>query len=200
MKKFIPVLAVCMAAGLVSADIAIENENHNEKYYKADSTEVNSAFVQLIWADNLIGKAQAYNTDFLDAGEHLLLSFTTFAGDGGKWNSLLGDTFAGIKVYDDVDVEGADINNGYFFYRVFESGFTAENDFYLQQYEQGPTLGNYTVTAPAVPKLYAPNGTLGGTFSLAEGAHQVVPEPAVASLIVIFGGGLLVGRRIFFKG
>lgn len=31
------------------------------------------------------------------------------------------------------------------------------------------------------------------------GDWQAIPEPAVASFIVIFGGGLLVGRRIFKK-
>lgn len=31
------------------------------------------------------------------------------------------------------------------------------------------------------------------------GDWQAIPEPAVAGLIVIFGGGLLVGRRIFGK-
>lgn len=41
------------------------------------------------------------------------------------------------------------------------------------------------------------NYNLGTTFS---GNWQAVPEPAVASLIAIFGGGLLVSRRIFSKG
>jgi hypothetical protein len=37
------------------------------------------------------------------------------------------------------------------------------------------------------------------TVSGIAGDWQAIPEPAVAGLIVIFGGGMLIGRRIFGK-
>ena len=38
-----------------------------------------------------------------------------------------------------------------------------------------------------------------GTFDSDQQWQTIIPEPAVASLICIFGGGLLIKRRIFNK-
>ena len=126
------------------------------------------------------------------ATESLLDSFTTTSGYEGTWS----DIFDGTDVYTDSDVGEVDINAGYFFVRVFDSAAMGLGDNYLQQYAQGPSLTEYDFQAAST--IYDTNGSLGGAID-AQG-YQIIPEPAVASLIGVAAVGFLAGRRLFTTG
>jgi hypothetical protein len=195
MKKIIVLLASSLIVGSVLADIAVELKNNAGIVYEPGGvTFVNQALVQLIWTADPTGKAGVGGA--LASGEYLLNSLVTTSGAWGTW----GDQPQGVLQYDDGDVGGTAgqdtvILGGYFFVRIFDNSKTDLNDYYLQQSQEGPSLDKYVSTVPAT--IYDTNGLLGGALDAQN--NQVIPEPAVAALIGIFGGGMLVGRRLFSK-
>ena len=191
MKKIISILIATSFAGVAFADIAIELKNNGGVVTTDGTTNVGKAFVQLIWTAST-PEAQAGIGATLGSGEFLLNSLITTDGFAGTWS----DQPIGVLTYVDADVGGADINDGYFFVRMFDNTATGLGDFYLQQYQQGIPLAESNPDVGAPPPPYNSNTFLGGDLSL---GNQVIPEPAVAALLGIFGGGLLITRRIFKK-
>lgn len=194
MKKMIMLLA-SMATVSVVADIEVELRNDaagGEVYQPGGALYVDQALVQLIWTPNSPTQ-QAGLGGSLGAAEYLLNSLVTPLGPHGLFANQ------GVLTYSDGDVGGNNINVGYFFVRIFDNSALAEDDYYLQQYVQGPTLNDPTDEPP--PLAYTTSGALGGTLdNIADGGgYQIIPEPAVASLIGICGVGTLFARRIFGK-
>lgn len=192
MNKAVSVLTMALIAGIASADIAVDFKNNGDLVYEAGSSTVfvDQALVQLIWTAS-VPSQQAGVGGTLGDGEQLLYSILTTSGFAGTWS----DQYPGILEFVDTDVGGADINAGYFFVRTFDNSALGLGDYYLQQYQQGPVLAEYN-TEPA-PAPYSTFQELGGSLD-AQG-NQVIPEPAVAALIGIFGGGMLISRRIFSR-
>lgn len=194
MKKVLMFCALSLIAGIAFADIGIDLKNNGGIVYAAGSstTFVDQALVQLIWSPTNLAQATDVSVDsYLSPGEKVLYSLITTSGFAGTWS----DQYPGILEFMNADVGGSDINVGYFFVRIFDNTKLGVNDFYLQQYVQGPNLTEYAANPPPTP--YSTFQQLGG--SLDSQGYQIIPEPAVASLIVIFGGGMLVSRRIFSR-
>ncbi len=201
MKKTTAFLVAALASSSVFADIDVELKNIDSSgsVYKSGggTIAVNQAYVQLVWSPTNTAQANITDSQLLGAGEYLLNEVYSSAGAAGRFPSQ------GILTYTDADVGNNNINAGFFFVRIYDydAAVISEGDFYLQQYVQGPTLTEYD-TAPAPrPIAYNTDGSLGGALDDTNvgGGNVVIPEPAVASLIGIFGVGLLFGRRIFGK-
>ena len=196
MKKILTVLIVSLISGIAAADLAVDLKNNAGLVLETDGTTyVDQALVQLIWSPT--DSAQAVDTgNHLASGEYLLNTLTTTSGAAGTW----GDQLQGVLEYDDGVVGGTAaedtiILSGYIFVRIFDNTATELGDWYLQQYVQGPGLTRFNATATET--IYQTAGTLGGALNDASFGQQVIPEPAVAALLGIFGGGLLVARRLF---
>ncbi len=192
MKKLLAALIASIVSVSAFADIAVELKNQSSEgfvYQPGGVTFVDQALYQLIWTPATPAQ-QAGIGGAVGANEYLLDWLVTTSGQRGLFSTH------GVISYADSDVGGNDINAGYFFVRVFDNAATGEGDYYLQQYVQGPSLTLYdqqvasTVYSTAV-------GDLGGTLD--SQGYQVIPEPAVASLVCIFGVGTLFARRIFGK-
>lgn len=197
MNKALILLVTSFMLVSAHADIAVDLANALTSgivYQPGGSTEVNEALVQLIWSPSDAAQANANNANLLGANEHLLNSLITPAGPAaGRFPSQ------GILTYADSDVGDTDILAGYFFVRIFDNSQLNVGDYYLQQYVQTPTLTEYDSLTPST--IYETSGFLGGTLDDigVGGGNQVVPEPAVASLIGLFGIGTFFSRRIFRK-
>ncbi len=199
MKKVLAILTASLISGIAVADLAIELRNDAGLVYETDgTTAVDQALVQLIWSPT--DSAQAVDTgNHLASGEYLLNTLTTTSGYAGTWS----DQIQGVLEYDDEAVGGTvdqdtTILSGYIFVRIFDTLKTAKDDWYLQQFVQGPGLTRYN--ALDTETIYQTNGELGGVLNDATYGHQVIPEPAVAGLISIFGTGIIFARRMFTKG
>ena len=200
MKKRIT-LAACLLAGAAVADVDIQLSQDGYGITKVNSSGsegVDYVLAQLIWsatAPTYQGGADAS----LGSGEFLLSDYLTAPGDWGTFD-------AGVDTYYDTDVGNNDINNGYYFVRLYDNEAKAQDDWYLQFNLRGPTLKEFDteprpphyVTADDISNLV---GDGQDTIDLndANYGHQAIPEPAVASLIGIFGGGLIITRRVFSK-
>jgi len=194
MKILGTILASSLVIATASADLAVDFLNDAGTVTEAGSsggTFVDQVLVQLIWTASTPTQ-QAGLGGALGAGEVLLHSLVTTSTYAGTWS----DQPQGILEYADSDVGDVDINDGYFFVRMFDNTATGLGDFYLQQGQQGSPLTEYD--SGLIATIYDTNGELGGLDLDAQG-NQVIPEPAVAALLGIFGGGMLVSRRLFSK-
>jgi len=186
MKKIIMFVVVLGCVLSSRATIGIDLKNNNDVVYKPGGVDyVDQAFVQLIWTPS-------YNHLFniagiggsLASGEVLLNSLTTSPAYAGTWS----DQLIGLQTYGDGAV-GSSINNGYIFVRIFDNSAMGFEDYYLQQYVQGPSLAEYN--ALDIGTIYETNGQLGGTL----GNFQVIPEPATALLFILGSMGAWLVRR-----
>ncbi len=204
MKKTVIVSIIAMISSCGFADIAILLRNDVGVVYQHGTTGtdpltegVDQALVQLVWSPTDSAQANIAGIDFLGATEYLLDDLTTTSGYVGTWSD---QTTPGALVYTDADVGGNDINSGYFFVRIFEDTVPDVGDYYLQQYVAVPTLVAYDFLNPNT--IYQTDdgefGALGGIVS-SQGLTVAIPEPAVATLVGLFGGAILFGRRIFKK-
>ncbi len=187
MKKIITMMMVVAVAGVAVADLAIDLKNNSGLVYQPGTTTfVDRVLVQLIWAPTLNGIAQTDGG--LDAGEFLLNSLVTTSGFAGTFS----DQPQGILVYESADVGNANIQNGYFFVRLFDDAGVANGDFYLQQAVFGPDLLEYDYML--ISTIYGTNATIDGGQLDAQGL-TVIPEPATLSLMGIAGLGMFLARR-----
>ena len=195
MKKIVVIMATTLIAGIASADLAVLLKNTGGIVTQAGSgggAGVADVLVQLVWSPT--DTAEAGIGASLGTGEHLLTSMLV-SGTWGTWNSPSEDLYNDLLVGGN-DGEDTVILEGYIFVRIFDNAATEENDYYLQQYVQAPSLAQYNSLLPDT--IYDTNGALGGMDINAQG-NQVIPEPTVAALLGIFGSSMLVGRRLFSK-
>ena len=187
MKRTVLLVSILTASASVFADIAVNLKNLTTSVYKADGeTRVDQAYVQLIWSTRSETKANINGENLLGDGEYLLNGFVTTEYPYGLFDE-------GTGYYSDSDVGDANILSGYIFVRIFDNAAIVLGDYYLQQFVQAPTLEPYDAQVPN--SLYQTNGEVGGAVSFQ--GYQIIPEPAVASLVCLFGVGLLVARRMF---
>ncbi len=194
MKKLLLFAQIILAAGVASADLDVEFDNFGGVVTSAGSSGtvgIDQVLAQLIWTAS-VPVAQAGIDGALGTGEFLLDSILTTSGYWGTWSNQ----DQPIKTYLDGHVGGADINAGYILVRMFDNSAKDLDDFYLQYLIAGPSLIEFN-TAPR-PTAYNTSGLIGGGDIDIQG-NQVIPEPTVAALIAVFGGGMLVGRRIFAR-
>lgn len=201
MKKSIVLLVCLLAAGVALADLDIEFNNNGTAVALTDgATPVDQALVQLIWASTS-PVAQAGSDATLGSGEFLLSDYLTASGSAGTFDPKV------VTTYLDANVGNNDVNNGYFFVRIFDNSAKAEGAWYLQFNLAGPSLTEYDVE-PRPTQYITGNmiddavGGSGQFIALNDSnfGHQAIPEPAVAGLIGIFGAGMIFARRMFSKG
>ena len=195
--KAIGTLMAFLVAGIAYADIDIEFDNTGGTVTEGGSggtVGIDVVLAQLIWTAS-VPTAQAGIGGALGTGEVLLDTVTTTLGMWGTW----GDQDQPVETYLDSDVGGVNINNGYFFVRLFDIANTAVDDYYLQweSAEWSPALTEYN-TEPR-PTQYLTDTKLFAA-DIDEHGNQVIPEPAVAGLIGIFGAGMIFARRMFSIG
>lgn len=192
MKKITTLVAAFAAVTVASADISVNFAASGTGLLLAGETAPGPTsilgagnLVQLVWS----GSNTGYQTDDLDlslanGGETILATTVTTLG---------GNFDAGGAVYADSDVGGVDINNGYFFARVFDSAAPVAGASFIEMGIQGSSLNEYVVTDPASPYTDSLND-LGFTAIDAQGT-TVVPEPATIGLMGIAGLGMFAARR-----
>ena len=186
------VVTAVLAMGPVWGDIAVELKNTSGFVKQADESPlfVDRVLVQLIWtASAPVPKAEIGGAT--GEGEFLLNSLVTTSGFAGVWP----DQPQGIIVYTDADVGNADINSGYIIVRLYDNSALGWGDYYLQQAQEGTPLTEYDSENQEATVYDTAGGILGGAID--SQGYTIIPEPAVASLLMVFGGGMLLGRRIF---
>ncbi len=203
MKRGIVSFMCLLVASVTFADLDIKFQNNGTAIALTDgTTPVDVALVQLIWSATS-PVAQAGADAVLGSGEFLLSDYLTAAGDAGTFSSSTVDR------YNDSDVGNNDVNNGYFFVRIFDNTAKADSDWYLQFDLAGPNLKDSTAQPPPPEATYDTGNLIdstvggGGQFIALNDSnfgYQAIPEPAVGGLIVIFGTGMIVARRMFTKG
>ena len=194
MKKLMVVIAALSVVGIASADLAVLLTNGTTPVTKVGSggiEGVDDVLVQLVWSPT--NTAQAGVGASLGVDEYLLNSMLV-SGTWGTWNATDPDIYNDLLVGGN-DEEDTVILGGYIFVRIFDNAATELDDYYLQQYIQQPVLTKYDLQNVAT--IYNTSGELGG--DLDSTGHQVIPEPAVAGLIGIFGAGMIFARRMFSK-
>jgi hypothetical protein len=189
MKKILVITTIIMTAAMSFGDLAIAwNNNGSGTVPVLDSTGLAvlpaGNYATLIWSATAPSKATTLLVDGTAVSGEQLLASTQTQSTGGFING-------GATKYTDADVGGADINNGYFFTRIFDTVTPTTGGYYAQNTAIGSTL----VEAPA--GILPPNLTHGvdgysdpafSTFGPVDTQYTVVPEPATIGL---FGLGAL---------
>lgn len=196
MKKFgwIVVVILIMSANSFFADIAVNWNNTTTFLIDSGLSEspVDGSLVQLIWSPTLPVSGSNHWAKInggVAVGQHVLASDTT-ESFLGHWSGN------GMLVFNDDNVGGSDINNGYFFTRVFDSATPAAGSSYAEfaTYDlPAGVLKDYDGTDASA--YLTEMGPVAGDLSAAEFAglavvmdQTVVPEP---STVLFFGmGGL----------
>ncbi len=192
---------LCVVLGGFSAnlfaDLAISFRNTTLFLKPGETTPINSdsvlpagTYAQLLWApSNLTYRDGNLGLSLYDPGE-ILLAETYSTTTAARFN-------AGIGVYTDADVGGADINTGCFFARIWETAVPSPGAYFLELGIQGPTLTEYNVFNPDTvyyTNLGAeyPSGT---DIAIDVQGTTVVPEPSSIGLMGIAGLGMFLTRR-----
>ena len=194
---------IATVVSVASADLAVDFKNSqtaptillNEGYSALGPGAglTAGAYVQLVWSANNTGY-QSGDIDVADAqagvgalsdGSYVLAVAT--AGIGG--------TFAeGATTYTSANVGGADINSGYFYARVFQTGAANVGDYFVEMGLEGPALNAYSNLDAA--STYSANlNDLGQGTSITAQGTTVIPEPATIGLLGIAAAGLYASRR-----
>ena len=199
MKKCIMVtIALFSVLSIGWSDLGVFWKNGIIKLESDQNALLNGAKIQLIWSANGI-TTQSNNMYAVDngarlAGEYLLkegVTQTVGVADYGLWDPI-------EDVYNNADVGGANINNGYFFTRVFTwDGSVGE---YFLDTGQVDASG-YVYDSQDPSTVYNGNAIPGvalSTLDLISGG-TTIPEPATFSLIAIAGLSAFFMRRRWLR-
>ena len=193
MKKITTLVAAFAAATVASADISVNFAAsgtglliEGATFPPTGSTILGAGnLVQLVWSDSNAGyQSDDLGLSLVAAGETILATTTTSIG--GNFN-------AGSGVYGDADVGGVDINNGYFFARVFDSAAPVANAYFLEMGIEGSSLTEYSNLDAG--SVYSDSLNDIGFTAIDFQDTQVIPEPATIGLLGIAGAGLYAARR-----
>ena len=191
--KIMTVLALVAVGVFADINVAWKSSQNHVVNDAGAALIGDGTYAALIWVsdaavpvENLVLTPVGISTD----GTEFLLAFTTDTVGGGL--SLASQNFANSAV------GGNDINAGYFFTRVFDTGVLSTDNYYVQAQVVGPAL--IDAGSPADPaKVYNENVFEGPAFPADYGQvdvkYSVIPEPATLGMVAVFGGGLLVIRR-----
>lgn len=204
MKKVIAVVLMLCLAGVgaraaLTIDLGIAGGLlvHNGTSWPADELPGGVLF-QLIWS---IYNAYSPSTTPIGGKPGVLpgywIVFETFLPGSSNWP----DDHDGTKTYQDSDVGGNNINAGYMYARVFESGTPVIGTWYASSkiYDTSTFNTNPMLPPSSLDITYdAPGGWFDpdiGAWFLPLNHGQVVPEPATWAM-GLMGLGLLVYRRL----
>jgi hypothetical protein len=143
------------------------------------------------------------------AGSGVVYTNGVSVAQGSNWlvelintadESVLYSTTSGFAAGDGVffDTPDATSWNGLTVKTVIYDASTKETAGLFAQFTATANLSWSTVpTAPATFDYNA--GSVSSALGTGAGQWQAIPEPTVAALIGIFGGGMVAGRRLFLK-
>ena len=183
--KIAVIVALVAASSFADINIAWNSQNNYVGNFDGDGLIADETSAALLWTADTPVLAATLSSSGVGAGE-FLLNFTTSTTGGGF-------AFAGLN-YDNDDVGGADINDGYFFTRIFDTEVLSDANYYTQ----GGVNGKALIDAGSPPDPLKVYGT--PVYSSAGGFGQtvnsyVVPEPATFGLMGVAGLGMFLARK-----
>jgi hypothetical protein len=133
------------------------------------------------------------NGVLVPVGTHWLVELINTADDSVLYSTT--DGFAANGLF--FKTPDAAAWNGMLVKTVIYDAATRELATLQAQFSGGSLLLSWN-TLPSPPSIFTYNaGYVTSAKGFAPGQWHAIPEPAVASLIGIFGGGMLMSRRIF---
>jgi hypothetical protein len=202
MKKIIGILSVAsliFATG-ANAQINVAWRNTQAIFFNGSigaGNQIAEDFYHiLVWSPSPAPAIDEYVAEGTGIGENEVILFQGNAGIlGGQFNYP-------AQVFDDTDVDGADINTGYLYSRIFQFSTVSDEDVYWESPASmnfGPTLTEYDPAlippdSDQIIEHVAPNSATALVMDASSPNFYLVPEPSVMALLG-FGGLVLAIRR-----
>ncbi len=176
MNKFITVVVACVACINVSA---------SPIFYWGSDGGLDLTAGDVYYKDGaLVAASSDWLVELVNvADDTVLYSVTDGFQDG-----------AGLFYADVVDADGW---NGLSVKTVIYDANIKEDADFFAEFTQQYAISWGSPTPPTISDYYA--GEVTATLGSNPGQWQAIPEPTVAALIGLFGGGMLVARRLFAK-
>ena len=173
----------------VIADIGVNFGANSNPILKAGETEVSSetalddnVLVQLLWSDSMVDYQSAGGLDSSLKRENEFVLETNTINQYGTFSATT------VSVFTDSDVDGADINAGYIYARIFDSAVPSFGSYYLEMGIQGFGLFEYDFLQPS--SIYTDDfNDFGGVVAIDSQNSQVLNNntnqpPEIISLTV----------------
>lgn len=204
MKKILTVALIVVSAAICRADISIQYSTSSAVRWWNGASLANlpsGALVQLIWsadssyATPVFGSIPVAGGQYAD-GDYVLYSANTTVVGGFTDTQMDGAT-----TYQNADVGGQNVVNGYVYVYIFQDGIVNLGDYYGRSSVIGGPLNDVTGSPPASPNVLnvSPSpGLVIGPVSQGGQGLQVVPEPSSMALLGV-GLALVAWRRMARK-
>ena len=195
-----------LCATLCSAQVAVTWESTRFFYQSDGATQLTDTAVHLLlWsATNPEPNALVVQPGTGTAAGEFILHSSNFLArafdereEWGRFNYEPG----GVLIFDNDDVGGDSINDGYVFSRIFEYDSISDGDWFFQSPNfLSPVITTYNAmdTGTIMPHLTADFSSL-NTQTMGQGSDMftVIPEPGTMAFLVL--GVLTLGARRFLR-